>query len=59
MNQRNQFLGVNSIKFHKAFSTDEDCYRYLSEIKWDKEYQCKNVVIQNSIRVLDLFQDDV
>ena len=41
MNQRNQFLGVNSIKFHKAFSTDEDCYRYLSEIKWDKEYQCK------------------
>ena len=41
MNQRNQFLGVNSIKFHKAFSTDEDCYRYLSEIKWDKEYQCR------------------
>lgn len=41
MNQRNQFLSVNSIKFHKAFSTDEDCYRYLSEIKWDKEYQCK------------------
>ena len=41
MNQRNQFLGVNSIKFHKAFSTDEDCYRYLSEIKWDKKYQCK------------------
>ena len=41
MNQRNQFLGVNLIKFHKAFSTDEDCYRYLSEIKWDKEYQCK------------------
>lgn len=41
MNQRNQLLGVNSIKFHKAFSTDEDCYRYLSEIKWDKEYQCK------------------
>lgn len=41
MNQRNQFLGVNSIKFHKAFSTDEDCYLYLSELKWDKEYQCK------------------
>ena len=41
MNQRNQFLGVNSIKFHRSFSTDEDCYRYLSEIKWDKDYQCK------------------
>jgi len=41
MNQRNQFIGVNSIKFHNTFSTDEDCYRYLSEIKWDTGYQCK------------------
>jgi uncharacterized protein (DUF983 family) len=32
---------VNSIKFHNAFSTNEDCYRYLSEIKWNKEYLCK------------------
>ncbi len=41
MNQRNQFIGVNSIIFHNTFSTDEDCYRYLSEIKWDTGYQCK------------------
>jgi len=42
MNERNQFKGVNSIKFHNAFSTDEDCYQYLSEIKWnDTEFQCK------------------
>jgi len=41
MNQRNQFISVNSIKFHNTFSTDEDCYRYLSEIKWDNGYQCK------------------
>jgi hypothetical protein len=41
MNQRTQFIGVNSIKFHNTFSTDEDCYRYLSEIKWDTGYQCK------------------
>jgi len=41
MNKRTQFIGVNSIKFHNTFSTDDDCYRYLSEIKWDKEYQCR------------------
>ncbi len=41
MTQRNQFVGVNSIKFHNTFSTDEDCYRYLSEIKWDNGYECK------------------
>ena len=34
MNERKQFKGVNSIKFYKAFSTDEDCYRYLADIKW-------------------------
>ena len=41
MNKRTQFIGVNSIKFHNTFSTEDDCYRYLSEIKWDKEYQCR------------------
>ena len=59
MNQRNQFTGVNSIKFHNTISTDEDCYHYLSEIKWDTGYQCKNAVIQNTIMALDHFQDDV
>lgn len=42
MNERNQFKGVNSIKFHNTFSGDEDCYRYLADIKWcDKGYQCR------------------
>lgn len=42
MNERNQFKGVNSIKFNKTFSTDDDCYRYLAEIKWNKtEFHCK------------------
>jgi len=42
MNERNQFKGVNSIKFNKAFSTDEDCFRYLADIKWkETEFQCK------------------
>ena len=34
MNDRNKFKGVNSIKFYNTFSTDEDCCRYLADIKW-------------------------
>jgi len=42
MNTREQFLGVNSIKFNRYFREEEDCYRYLSEVKWsEKGYQCK------------------
>lgn len=42
MTGRNQFKGVNSIKFHNTFSCDDDCYRYLTDIKWyDNDYQCK------------------
>ncbi len=42
MNERNRYKGVNSIKFNKAFSTDEDCYRYLAEIKWNESvFNCK------------------
>ena len=43
MEKRNKFEGVNSIEFYKYFQTDEDCYRYLSDIKWseDKPYRCK------------------
>lgn len=42
MTERNQFKGVNSIKFHNTFSSNDDCYRYLADIKWnDCGYQCK------------------
>lgn len=43
MNNRKQYIGVNSIEFNKYFQTEEDCYQYLSEIKWsiNKPYQCK------------------
>lgn len=36
-------MGVNSLELNKYFKTDEDCYRYLSAIKWssDNPYQCK------------------
>ena len=39
---REIFKGVNSINFYKRFNSDEDCYKYLSEIKWDgDEFTCK------------------
>ena len=42
MKPRDIFKGVNSIKFYNRFRSDEDCYRYLSEIKWDGDsYVCK------------------
>lgn len=41
MEQRNQFKGVNSIKFYSQFRTDEDCYKYLSGIKWGDAFVCK------------------
>lgn len=42
MEQRDKFEGVNSIKFYNHFRTDEDCYKYLSGIKWDGDsFVCK------------------
>lgn len=43
METRTQYVGVNSIEFNKFFRTDEDCYRYLSSIKWSTErpFTCK------------------
>ena len=42
METREKFTSVNSIKFNKHFPSDEDCYRYLSDIKWASgEYYCR------------------
>ena len=42
MKAKLDFMGVNSIQFHKRFSTDEHCYEYLSWIKWsDDKFTCK------------------
>jgi hypothetical protein len=39
MKSREQFTGV---KFNDFFQSDEDCYRYLSEIKWSSaDYHCR------------------
>lgn len=41
MDKREKFEGVNSITFNRYFQTDEDCYRYLSDVKWPNGYACK------------------
>lgn len=41
MATREKYTGVNSIAFYKRFQTDEDCLKYLSEIKWENGFVCK------------------
>ena len=49
----NKFTGVNSIKFNRAFSNDDDCYQYLEEIKWEGIFDnlIKMMVKYKSIRL--------
>lgn len=35
------FRGQNLIEFAERFKTDEDCKKYLSEIKWAEHYACR------------------
>lgn len=41
METRDKFIGVNSIKFYQRFVSDDECYRYLADIKWENVYVCK------------------
>ncbi len=36
------FKGLNVLEFTERFSTDDKCRAYLSELKWEKGYQCSN-----------------
>ncbi len=52
MNERNQFKGVNSIKFHNAFSGDEVCnVTLLTSSGVITVINAGNVVIQNIAKV--------
>lgn len=42
MKKRFIFKGMSLEKFNKCFKSDEDCYEYLSNIKWDGDsFVCK------------------
>jgi len=34
------FEGLSLLEFNDKFLTDDDCYEYLSEIKWENGYKC-------------------
>jgi hypothetical protein len=34
------FKGISIFEFTQKFTTDEDCYQYLEEIKWQDGYSC-------------------
>lgn len=36
-----KFKGQNLLEFSDRFKTDEDCRKYLSEIKWSDGYKCR------------------
>jgi hypothetical protein len=59
MVKRDKFTGVNSIKFNKRFLSDDDCYSYLSALKWEDGYKCKGCSTEKCIKDLSPFQDDV
>src|SRR5665811_1841312 len=35
------FKGQNLLEFSVRFKTNEDCKKYLSEVKWESGYECK------------------
>lgn len=41
MEQRDKFIGVESIKFYSRFTNEEVCLEYLSAIKWADGFKCK------------------
>jgi hypothetical protein len=41
MEAREKYTGVLSIEFNRYFQSDEDCYRYLSDVKWENGFVCR------------------
>jgi hypothetical protein len=41
MKKRCTFEGVNSITFNQFFKTNDDCVKYIADIKWEQGYKCK------------------
>lgn len=50
MEKRLIFEGINSIKFNRFFKTDDECIKYLSEIKWENGYKCKKCKSEKFIK---------
>ena len=46
---------MNSIKFNQFFKTDDDCVKYIAEIRWEKGYSCKRCGNEKFIRGSKLY----
>jgi hypothetical protein len=42
MENRDKFMGINSIRFYERFFDEAVCYRYIADIKWATGFVCKN-----------------
>jgi len=38
---REKFIGVNSITFNRRFKNNNDCYEYISLVKWEDGFTCR------------------
>jgi hypothetical protein len=47
---RDKFAGMNSIKFNQYFKTEEDCLKYIADIKWESGYICKHCGCEKYIK---------
>ena len=44
------FKSTNLIEFTERFKNDEDCYRYLMDIKWGKGFRCSRCHCKEAVR---------
>ena len=42
---------LNLFEFQKKFSSDEDCLKHLSSIKWNSGFECKKCSIHTIVKV--------
>ena len=55
LENRATFVGVNSIKFNRYFKAEEDCLKYLAEIKWELRYKCRRCGNERFIKGAKLY----
>lgn len=41
MGKRKKYTGMNSIKFSRYFTSEEDCLKYIADTKWENGYKCR------------------
>lgn len=42
------YKGQNALEFTQSFKTEEDCKKYLSQVKWSKGFTCRKCGHQGS-----------